>query len=168
MWPELTSFRKIWGWGNTSWGILPWVAKAILRHRPQQPWIKDLQEGGGSGWQFGLKPWFSWHSPVPLLPNSFSQHEAMCECVLERLHSSVQNRKAFKSRRTLTMPGISNTALWTGQETDQGPLQIQYVVWPHPQAILKAGGEIPWQPCYGGLNRSLVKLGTARPWAVRP
>ena len=147
MWPECLVFQ------NSVWvrkhepGILPPAAKAILRHRPWQTWITDLWEGGGSAWHFGLKPQFRWHSPVPLLPNSFSQHEAMCEWILERLHSRVQNRKAFGSRRMLRMPGISNTALYTGTRNKPGPSQIQCEDQPQPLAILKAGWEFPWQPC---------------------
>lgn len=102
-----------------------WAGGSLLQPS-RQPWDIHPDKPGlkickrkGSGWQFGLKPRFSWHSPVPLLPNRFSQHEAMCEWVLERLHSSVQNRKALESQGLLTMPGISNRGLEaaTGNKT---------------------------------------------------
>lgn len=141
---SIKSFRKVCGWGNTSWGIPTLAAKATLRRTPWETWIKDLQEEG-SGWQLGLKPWSSWHSPVPLLPNGYSQHEAPCEWVLERLHSSVQNQKAFRSRRRPMTPGISNTAP-RGDRKQTRALCKSRLQRPRPLAGLQAGLELTWQP----------------------
>lgn len=168
MWPECLVFQNgVWVRKHEP-GILPPAAKAILRHRPWQTWIIDLPEGGGSAWHFGLKPQFRWHSPVPLLPNSFSQHEAMCEWILERLHSRVQNRKAFGSRRTLRIPGISNTALYTGTGNKPGPFADSMCGSTIAPGNSEGRLRISLATVWGRLNASLVNMGPEKPRDVRP
>ena len=167
MWPVCLVFQNAVWVRKREQGILPLAAKAILRHRPWQTWIIDLREGGGSTWHFGLKPQFRWHSPVPLLPNSFSQHEAMCEWILERLHSRVQNRKAFGSRRTLRMPGISNTALYRDRKQTRSlcrfNVRSNHSPWQFSRQIENFLGN-----CVGQTDGSLVKMGPEKPRDIRP
>lgn len=58
--------------------------------------------------------------------------------------------------------------LSSDRKQNQVPLQIQSEVQPDPLAIMKAVLEFIWQPHHHTLHGGPIKLGTDKPWDIRP
>lgn len=150
------SFKRVCRWGNMSLRIPIPATKAICKIYPDKPRLKIYKEEGVSGiqltslaWSHDLADTAPFHScqtvsisTRPCVSESQSDYTAVCRTEKQELKDVQDARHQLQN-------------LHGDRKQIQVPLQIQSQVCSNPQAIVKAGLEFTWQPCYLRLNGGL-------------